>query len=232
MSRIGSVIAVLLTLVIGCEMRNAPDVAQSESDPTYVMRQVIETYHSLSTYADKGTSIARSTSVNYAVEFKTLFKRPARLRFEWTNERSEPSGLKQHGLIWSDGTNAWASYSFRGNKLEPKKDLDLAVAGATGASLGTAHRIPRLLTDDVSGRRLDEIQDLKILGNATADGVECVVLVGHYASVQECKIWVGRADHLIRRIEERSQAMMREEARTQIIVNQEIPDSRFSERGY
>jgi hypothetical protein len=232
MSRIGSVITVLLTLVIGCEMRNAPDLASGESDPAYVMRQVVETYHSFSTYADKGTCIVRLTSVNYSVEFETLFKRPARLRFEWTVERTEPPGLKQHGLIWSDGTNTFASYSFRGNKLEPKKDLDLAVAGATGASWGTAPRIPRLLTDDVSGFRLDEIQDLKIVENDTAEGVECVVLVGHYASVQECKIWVGRTDHLIRRIEERSQGMMREEVRTQIVVNEEIPDSRFGERGY
>jgi hypothetical protein len=232
MSRIGSVIAVLLTLFIGCEMRNAREVASGESDPAQVMRQVVETYHSLSTYADKGTSITRLTSVNYTVGFKTLFKRPARLRFEWTEERTEPPGLKQHGLIWSDGTNAWASYSVHGNKLEPEKDLDLAVAGATGASWGIAHTIPRLLTDDVSGLRLDKIQDLKIVGNDTAEGVECVVLVGHYASVQECKIWVGRTDHLIRRIEERSEGMMREQVRTEIVVDQEIPDSRFSERGY
>jgi outer membrane lipoprotein-sorting protein len=232
MSRIGSVIVVLLTLFIRCEMRNAREEASGESDPAYVMRQVVETYHSLSTYADRGESIVRLTSVNYMVEFETLFKRPARLRFEWTNERSKPRGLKQHGLIWSDGTNAWASYSFRGNKLEQKKDLDLAVAGATGASADTAHTIPRLLTDDVGGVRLDEIQNLKILGNDTADGVECVVLVGHYRNVPERKIWVGRTDHLIRRIEDRSQGMMREEVRTQIVVNEEIPDSRFSERGY
>jgi outer membrane lipoprotein-sorting protein len=241
MSRIGSVIAVLLTLFIGCKMRNPREVASGESDPVYVMRQVVETYHSLSTYADQGTSIVRLTSVNYTVGFEMLFKRPARLRFEWTNERSEPPGLKQHGLIWSDGTNAWASYSFHGNKLEPKKDLDLAVAGATGASWGIAPTIPRLLTDDVSGFRLDEIQDLKIVGNDTADGVECVVLVGinryrpkptgPYAS-EEWKIWVGRLDHLIRRIEKRSDGSMQEEVRTQIVVNQEIPDSRFSERGY
>jgi outer membrane lipoprotein-sorting protein len=232
MSRIGSVIAVLLTLVIGCEMRNPREVASGESDAAYVMRQVVETYHSLSTYADVGTSIVRLASVKYTVEFKTLFKRPARLRFAWTQEYSELPAHKQNGVIWSDGTNAWVSYSFHGNKLEPKKDLNLAVASATGVSFGTAHEIPRLLTDDVSGFRLDEIQDLKIVENDTAEGVECVVLGGHYASVKECKIWVGRTDHLIRRIEERSGGMIREEVRTQIVVNQEIPDSRFSERGY
>jgi len=167
------------------------------------------------------------------VEFKTLFKRPGRLRFEWTVQRTEPPGLNQRGLIWSDGTNAWASYSFHGNKLEPKKDLDLAVAGATGASWGTAATIPRLLTDDIRGSKLDKLQDLKISGNDTADGVECVVLVGNnYASVRtECKIWIGRTDHLIRRIEERSEGMRREEVRNQIVINEEIPDSRFSQRG-
>jgi len=240
MIRIGKVIAVLLALFMCCEMRNARDVVLAESDPAYIMRQIVDTYRSLLTYADKGRSIVRLSSVNYTVEFETVFKRPARLRFNWTVQSSAIPAHKQHALIWSDGTKAWALYSFRGNKLEQKDDLGLAVAGATGASWRTAHDIPRLLTDDIRGFRLDEMRDLKMVGNHTIDNVDCVVLAGgygyqseragHYA-INECKIWVGREDHLIRRIERRSEKSVQEEIRTQIVINKDIPDSKFTERG-
>jgi len=134
-------------------------------------------------------------------------------------------------LIWSDGITAWASYSFHGNKPEPTRDLGLLTAGATGVSWGTAHTIPRLLTDEIRGVRLDELHSLRIVDDESVNGVGCFVLVGSYSTGGECKVWVGRTDYLIRRIEERTQTMTREEVRRQIVVNQDIPDSRFSEQG-
>ncbi|HSB10462.1 MAG TPA: hypothetical protein VLM38_13320 [Blastocatellia bacterium] len=189
-------------------------------------------YHSLSTYSDRGTSIVRLPGGGvYAIELETLFKRPGKLRFAWTTQSNLAPGHKQDGLIWCDGTTAWASYSFRGNTPEQKKNLDLAVAGATGASWGTAHWIARLLTDEVGGIRLDELRDIKVFGNDTVEGVECVVLVGYHAAGGEHKLWVGNKDHLIRRIEERSKTGSQEEVRTQILVDRDIPDSRFSKEG-
>ena len=64
------------------------------------------------------------------------------------------------------------------------------------------------------------------------DGVECFVLIGYFAYGEERKVWVGRSDYLIRRIEDRSETLKREEVRTNIVINQELADSRFTERGY
>jgi outer membrane lipoprotein-sorting protein len=197
------------------------------------MAQVVAAYHSISTYSDLGSAIVRfaRSDLVFTVKFETLFKRPGRLRFAWTSESNSTPGYVQTGLIWCDGTTAWKNYSFQGGKPEQKKSLDLIVAGATGASSGTAHHIPRLLSDEVTGTRLDELQDLKITGKDTADGVECIVVVGFYKNDGECKVWIGREDHFIRRIEERSTQDTQEQVRTRIVVNQEISDSRFSEQG-
>lgn len=223
---------VLIALVTTAPFTGIHREAPNRTDAPEVMRQVVVAYHSFSTYSDKGTSIIHLANVDYRIEFETLFKRPGRLRFEWTLEYSETPGHKQNNLIWSDGTTAWASYSFHGNKLEPKKDLGLAVAGATGVSWGTAPTIPRLLTDEVRTVRLDELNRLRLLANEPMDGIDCFVLIGYFATGEECKVWVGRGDYLIRRIEERSETTKRVEVRTRIAVNQEISDSRFSERGY
>ena len=146
-------------------------------------------------------------------------------------EYNKPPDYKQNGVIWSDGGSAWASYSVRGNKPETKKNLDEAIAGATAASWETASTIPRLLTDEIRIIRLDELSQLRMLASERMDGIECFVVVGYFPSGGECKVWIGRSDHLIRRLEERSETMKREEVRTQIVVNQDIPDSRFSQAG-
>jgi hypothetical protein len=126
---------------------------------------------------------------------------------------------------------AWAAASFRGNKPEQKKNLDVLVAAATGASWGSASTIPRLLSEEVGGIRLDELRGLRMSGNDITDGVECVVIVGYLASETERKVWIGRKDHLIRRIEERSMNETRVEVRREIVINGEVADVRFSERG-
>lgn len=209
----------------------ADRAAPSDADAALVMRQVVAAYHSMSTYADIGTAVVHLGSTEYRVDFETLFKRPGKLRFAWTVAYSRLPGKKQTGLVWSDGATAWASYSFRGNKPQQKKDLEFAVAGATAASWMTAHTIPSLLSDQVGGIRLDEMEGLRIAGEDIADGVASVVLVGYMRDGEERKLWVGKHDHLIRRIEERSKTGTREEVRRQIVLDQDIADSRFSEHG-
>lgn len=70
-----------------------------------------------------------------------------------------------------------------------------------------------------------------IVGNDTVDGVRCAVVRGYLESGAERKLWIDSKDYLIRRIAERSDSMTVEELHTQILVNQDIADSRFSEQG-
>lgn len=207
--------------------------AESPSSARQLMGRVVAAYHSFSSYSDKGVAkvqiIGNGRTVDKRVEFETLFKRPGKLRFSWVTETSYLSFKKRY-VIWSDGKNAWASFAFTGNKAERQDDLAMAVASATGISNGTAHPILRLLTDDITGRRLDQLRDLKISKYETFDGVECVVLVGYNNIDRECKLWIGRKDFLIRRIFEADEdGTTHDEVRTNITVNQSIPDSRFVE---
>ncbi len=244
MKIIGSAIAILITLLIPAHATDAQRRESNAVEPPEVMRQVVAGYHSFSTYSDRGTGIVRSAGSDAVdkVEFETLFKRPNKVRFAWTTEYSRTPGYKQTGVVWCDGVAVWASYSFHGNKPEQKTSLEAAVASATGASCGTAPTILRLLSDEFHEIiRLDERQGFKITGNDVANGVECLILAGNDADGDERIVWIGREDHLIRRIEDRWKGWTRkewqwkggtrEEVRTQIVVNQDIADSRFSKEG-
>jgi hypothetical protein len=244
MKFIGSAIAILIALIIPPHSTDAQRRGSSEVEATELLSQVVAAYHSLSTYSDRGTAVDHMTGSDtvYTVEFETVFKRPNKVRFAWTSEVNHTPGHKQTGVIWCDGETAWASYSFHGNKPERKQNLEVAVAGATAASWGAAPTILGLLVDRFHEMiRLDERQGFKIAGNGSASGVESLILAAVDKDGTERKVWIGREDHLIRRIEERSKGwtrkgwqwkgQTREEVRTQIVVNRDLADSRFSKEG-
>lgn len=216
------------TNVSDTSMRLRPELSATE-----VMKHVVDTYQSLSTYSDRGTSITKLSPDGpvYTVKFETLFKRQNKLRFAWTLEYSGIPAYKRSNVIWSDGESVWASYSSRGGKPERKISLEVAVAGAIGASWAAAHRITSLLSEEVGGVRLDQLQGLMIVGNDTVDGVRCTVVSGYLKSGTERKLWIDSKDYLIRRIAERSDSTTVEQLHTQILVNQDIANSRFSEQG-
>jgi outer membrane lipoprotein-sorting protein len=228
-------VVVVLANLFACDHKYAPPCAFSTlsgEQAAQIMAQVVAAYHSVPSYSDTGTIVDRAGRGGFEmkVRFETFFKRPSKLRFNWTIENNNVRRHRHNAMIRSDGTTTWTSYSFRGSRPERKDSLDLAVAGAIGASLGSAHRIPRLLIDQITSFRMDELKDLRIRSYEPADEVECVVLVGERAVGTEVTVWVGRQDHLIRRIEERSRHDVLVETRTRILVNQDIPDSRFGEQ--
>jgi len=210
---------------------SALETQSSNAEAAELMARVVTTYRSLLTYSDSGTAIVSLGSTEDKIEFETLFKRPGKLRFSWTIEHDRPKGFSQHGLIWSDGASAWVRYSFHGNKPERKKNLEVAVAGATGASYSTAHTIPRLLSVEVGGVGLDELQALRLLGTDSFDGVDCLMLVGSFRTGTEVKLWIGRRDYLVRRLQQLGKDVKIDEVRRDILVGHEIPDSRFTEQG-
>lgn len=209
------------------------NAVQTDQAADRILGNVVAAYHSVSTYRDNGTAIIHLTDsdASYRVEFETLFKRPNKLRFAWTQRSSRVPRYKQRGVIWYDGVAAWSRYSVRGNKVVRKRDLEVLVAGATGASWGTAHNVSALLCDEVGGTRLDDLQSVRMIGSEAVGGVECVVLLGELPSGGERKIWVGRRDNLIRRIQERFGNVKLDEVLTKISVNRDIVDSCFSENG-
>jgi outer membrane lipoprotein-sorting protein len=224
--------SLLATLLAPSAMSLAAEPEDPAPSATEVLQNVVATYQSLTSYRDRGVSVTQSTSgtgvPERRLEFETLFTRPGKLRFAWDDEYSGRPG-KEHYVIWSDGTSAWSSFATTGNKPEGEKSLALAVCSATGLSVGAGHDIPRLLTNEVHGLRIDDLEDYNVTGEESIDGVRCVQLTAYYRSGAKSTVWVGRDDNLIRKIVTDHAGTEQVETRTGIVVNSDIGDSAFRE---
>ena len=198
------------------------------------MRQTVATYLAMQTYQDHGRSSQTlkfypedDDAAIVVVDFSTLFKRPRKFKFDWTTTRDFGDGLDvEKNAIWSDGSKVW-SWSSSELMPEPEENVNMAVAGATGISQGMAHEIFRLLTNEVTGFRFDQLKHLKIVGTEKVAGIECAIVHG-YQYQNEVKLWIGQEDHLIRKgIETEPGTNTNTFERTDIVVDRDIPDTDF-----
>lgn len=170
--------------------------------PQLIVARMAEQYTAASSYQDtgvvetvvEGALPRRSTDVS----FRTSFKRPRRLRFEWA--QLSPTSLPGRSVIWSDGEKAFAYYNHDPGKVEPREDLSTAIAGATGISLGSAHTVPRLLLKEEAGFLLTDLVRVTLKGQERFEGEECFVLEGYHPSGEAWQLWVGKTDYLLRKL--------------------------------
>jgi hypothetical protein len=224
------------SLVVTLLAVSAVSLAAEGNDPTPsatdIIRNVVTTYRSLTSYRDRGVSITKPSSgrgpIEQRLEFETQFVRPDKLRFAWDDITSSHPD-KEHFVIWSDGESAWSSFAYAGNKPERAENLLLAVASASGISAGTAHYIPRLLSTELNGVGIDDLEEYSVTGEESIDGVECVKLTGKSRPGADYTISVGRDDNLVRRIIVDHFGTEYAETHTGIVVNGDISDSSFKE---
>ena len=129
----------------------APSAVSSEpKQEAFTAKQVLDrmskTYAGCKTYGDSGvvkTLFVQDTGTRTVeIPFKTAFVRPGQFRFEYKN------GTDRH-IIWSKGKDVQTWWDLQPGIQKPES-LQLAVAGATGVSSGSAARIPAMLMPDSS----------------------------------------------------------------------------------
>ena len=199
-------------------------------NPEQILAAMVEMYASCSTYRDTGRVTitwlrAGHTSIR---PFETAFVRPDRFRFEFRAQHFDGCPWDRY-LVWAGAGRVRTWWDVR---PEEQESLGLALAGATGVSGGSAHKIPNLLmSEEVGGRRLTDLVELVSLGDAELGEVTCYRLQGrprHYPvdpaeferlrdevfretghrlpwptpSDRVLTLWIDRGTLLLRRIEE------------------------------
>lgn len=230
----------LIAMVL-CGLTSARAENYSAGSAADVMRSVVTTYQNLSTYQDRGRSVQTSmllkdekeTSRNI-IQFTTLFKRGGRYRFAWTSRdnffgKYEESSSNR---FWSDGTKSWYSESSYSSKPRiSEMSFSDASAATTGVSQGTSHEIFRLLCNEMSGFRYDQLRDLRIAGSEVVSGVDSNVVHGTYSDGSSLDLSIGKRDHLIRKgVHTWLDGTTTTFERSDIVVNADIPDSEFGKR--
>jgi hypothetical protein len=152
-------------------------------NPEEILAAMAEMYATCTSYRDAGRVTTRfidrdGRSRTSIKPFTTAFVRPDRFRFEYRDRIGEADGEWDRYLIWAEGGWVRAWWDVRPGVEEPES-LDLALAGATGVSGGSAHAVPSLLLRGaVTGSRLPRLVGVVSLGDTDLDGVACYRLRG------------------------------------------------------
>jgi hypothetical protein len=202
-----------------------------------ILEAVAARYASMTSYSDCG---AVHTQLNdndplFATRFSTLFKKPSLYRFEF--ERPHPYPLLRSIItrrgVGFDGSTAytWVQMDTDAPRIELEESFSLAIAGAAGASSGSAHRIGRLLIPAIGGLSILDLLDLRQDGDTITEGVPCYSVAARYPKIAtvELEFLIEKDSLLIRRIittSERGKFSARE-LRDNIRVNEPIDDTVF-----
>lgn len=120
---------------------------------------LILAYLSTPTYSDTGTAVSRLTlhktglSETTTQTFRTAFVRPHRFRFEFQEQRGRHA-QRDRCIVHADGSE-FRSWWHSDPRVERHESLLMALAGPTGATSGTALRVPLLLIANRFANRAD-----------------------------------------------------------------------------
>jgi len=150
----------------------ATAICGQEPEALEILSRVAAAYRSLDAYQDKGTV---KTEVQ-TIAFETKYRKPNLFAFHWTEQLATTPPLTSSYAIWSDGVNAYECYRYNqpgGKGIQMGEDLRSVVAGATGISLGTAHRVPSFFNGVDSGYDPIAMRDPVLDGGETIGDTPC-----------------------------------------------------------
>jgi hypothetical protein len=192
--------ASLLSLLAALGAADAP--AADRLSPQAILGRMAEAYAECRSYRDTGlvrsTFVDRGRTSTAEKPFATAFERGGGFRYEFTDKATG-----HRFVAWRDGGDVRVWWDVRPG-VERPASLDLAIAGATGISSGSAHTLPALLLAELSGRRLTDLQSLKRLDDGTLGGAACYRIEGTLGD-QPMTVWIDRQTFLVRRIDSHRQ---------------------------
>ena len=201
-----------------------------------LLEKVAARYASISSYSDRGAvHTQRNNDRVVTTIFSTLYKNPSLYRFEF--ERPHPylplQNVITRNTVVFDGSTAstWKQTGTDTPQTEFAENFSLAIAAATGASSGSAHRIGRLLIPAMGGLSILDLVDLRQGMDTVIDGTPCYSIAARYpkCAIPDMEFVIERDALLIRRIKTLGEAgkFSATELRHSIRINEPIEDAMF-----
>ena len=187
-----------------------------------LLQDMAAAYTKAQSYSDKGVATyhQRDGGEGVTANFQIWFARPGSIRVD--AESTQPGAVPKREVLWSDGTNTrtWAT----GKPVSTHAKVKIAGSGLFGAY---AYHIPSLLDASYGARRrLHQLSGVALVGEEIFEGVNCHHLRGQWEG-DDYEVWIGSADHLVRKIVATYSDHKLEEIHRDIHVDQSIPKTTF-----
>lgn len=213
----------------------SPDTSGQNRGPSAqsIVARMGKVYGGVASYQDAGVveefSGKTTAKRRKVISFETYFARPQFFRFEWMDFHFSPESTGKN-ILWCDGKQTYSLYTFE-PEVEVREDLSMGIAGATGISRSSAHTVPRLLSEAVSGFTLTELKRLSLVGQEQFEGEACYVVRGYHPFGQAWDMWITKRDFLLRKLKTPNEdGSFAEEIHRNIKVNLKIPPEIFNYR--
>jgi outer membrane lipoprotein-sorting protein len=198
-------IPTLIAITVGTSVGQVTQVSPDDLKAREILKRVAEAYAGCKTYSDKGIvktvyiSAARTRTTE--LPFTTAYVRPDRFRFEYT-QWNPRRAFDNRYIVWRHGGSVKTWWDVRPG-VEDRSSLDLALAGATGVSGGSAHTIPALLMpEQVSGWRLTDLNEATRIEDADLNTVSCFRIEGNVRNrAKPCVLWIEKSEFRVIRID-------------------------------
>src|ERR1700722_9432852 len=173
-----------------------------------LLEEVAARYASMTSYSDCGAVHTHffDNDRMLTTMFSTLYKRPSLYRFEFELPHPDPplQNIITRNAVVFDGSTAytWKQRGTDAPQTEFAENFSLAIAGATGISSGSAHRIGRLLIPAIGGYSILDLVDLRQGMDTVVDGTPCYSVAARYpkCAIPDMEFAIGKDNPLIRRI--------------------------------
>jgi hypothetical protein len=152
-------------------------------------------YASARTYRDEGevkSDInAGGTQISDTKPFATAFERDGRFRWQFTHSRVPGSKPTEKFVVWSMDQKSFQSSWTLQKGAQTYDSLDMAMAGPTGVSGGSATAVIPLLRQDMRwGIRTTDLTEPVEKGKEQVDGVECTRIEGKQFGGAAVTLWL------------------------------------------
>ena len=205
------------------------------ADGKKLLADVVKSYAAMSSYQDEGNVTSHvGDDSSYKIAFTNLYKSPALFRFRFAVPHPYPP---LHDIVtnYDVGFDGAAGYFVLKRPEKPAtavpvQNLNLALARATGVSLGAAHTLSRLLVREVSGVSMLDLVNPQIGEDTTLDGTACYSLSAQHPRGGEWGLWIAMDTLLVRKLRVYSagqNSAYSEEVHEHVRVNQPIDDGQF-----
>ncbi|MGR4869687.1 hypothetical protein ACIPRI_12565 [Variovorax sp. LARHSF232] len=196
-----------------------------------LLREVVLRYRALVTYADTGYVRSLGKSRSPTTSFETAFRRPGDFRFRFSSPhpywpKRDLISRSQVGL--DDGKPyIWSRHYSGDPELEHGESLQMAIAGATGISAGSAFTIWSLLFGADGFDLFSTLARPRFRAFSNVDGVKCHRVTATHRYLRRVDIYIGVEDLLLRGWVTRPGRFPHAEVRTNIEVGPKFGDSFF-----
>lgn len=193
-----------------------------------ILQEMHAKYARMISYQDMGVVLTTwpNKTENNQICFTTAFRRPDRFRFEWSDHRPSAGVRHSRSVLWASSSGIYSNYL---GEIETEQNLQLAIAGATGISNGSAHTVSAMLIPDF-GFAVSDIIKLSLEQEIFED-IDCYRIIGRhpYDEIEDnYEVFIGVHDLLLRQvIGTDADGVITREIRREIQVDKSIRDEIF-----